>query len=52
MQDALLAASPEDVRRFAAANPDRVVLNEERDAVQIVGRGERMVASFSLRSDE
>lgn len=51
-EDALLAATPTQLRQFAAANPNRVSVNEKREAIQIVGCKSLLVASFSLRSGD
>lgn len=45
---ALYTATPADVRRLAEQYPDRVRLNEERGALQVVGCNAHIVASFPV----
>ena len=51
-EKALLAATPAQLREFAIVNSDRVSVNEDRDAIQILDCQNRVVASISLHTED
>lgn len=47
---AIRDATPEDLAALAAKHPDRLRINHERRALQLVGCGDAIIASYGTMS--
>ncbi len=47
---AIKDATPEDLTALAAKHPDRLRINHDRRALQLVGCGNRIIASYGTMS--